>query len=912
MKKTVQKICAVMLALSMTAASFVSAYADTDTPSVRADAQTDGDLIRGTFTFGPHESKNDLTDTYIYSDSYFKTSSYKENRHLATMSMQMAAASISSEDADYPEKSQNVQALLKALGFNDIQVNEYYTQQMQQNTMGTAAAYKDIGDDTILLAVIPRSAGYEKEWGGNFNVGTGDGDESERYATTDLKGFKGTDGLHAGFQIARNISLEFARSYVEKHKDVFSGKTVKLWTAGYSRGAATANLIGAAVADDAEHALGLQVKPEDVYDYTFGTPATVIAASGGTQPNAEKYNGIHNYYAEYDPVPMVPFSEWGFTRYGQNCVYDTSSANKSRMLKFLKKVNSNVYGIYTDDCGNGDPDNFKAYTLGEGFALVPDDSKSISQSEFLKERIAYLVGAAAKDRKSYVENYQKALSNMISFYLGDSDDKVNAFIKGVSEDKADLVSLIIMAAFYDWADQYEASQTEEKAEKAAEMMKEVLPAPEAQDDYSKDVNNYLNSNEYKAFYSTVTDAEKLEEYLKESGAFKSTYKKQAEESMKAVLTAGAEKVGLDEATKNEMLSDDSVSGLMSFISYFAFGTDTKLSELNDSEAVKDALIEKINTAATLIGNSGTYMRVHNNEVILSWIRTMDTYYDDPAPSHSHSHSSSKPSYTVKTGNTENGSVKLSSSSAKAGTTVDITVTPEKGYETVSVKVTDANGNDIAVTKNENNIYTFVQPSTSVTVNAEFREVSISPAYGDFTDLKADAWYKESVEYALKNKLMNGVSESTFDPSGKAGRTMVTSVLWRMAGSPVVNYAMDLSDVDEGSWYGEAVRWAASEGIVTGYSDGRFGVGDSVTREQFAAMLYRSVQKQGGGFTGAWYFPLNYEDASSISEWADEAMHWCVMNGIMEGTSSTELSPEDQLTRAQMAAMMMRFHNVMNK
>ena len=74
----------------------------------RATAQTDGSFLRGTFTYGPHESENDLTDTFIYSDDYFKDSSFDANEHLATMSMQMAAASISSEDADYPEKSQNV------------------------------------------------------------------------------------------------------------------------------------------------------------------------------------------------------------------------------------------------------------------------------------------------------------------------------------------------------------------------------------------------------------------------------------------------------------------------------------------------------------------------------------------------------------------------------------------------------------------------------------------------------------------------------------------------------------------------------------------------------------------------------------------------------------------------------------
>lgn len=156
--------CALMLSLSVPALAAQEGEETTEPTSPRATAQDDGTFLRGSFTFGPHENTNDLTDTFIYSDDYFSGSSYTANEHLATMSMQMAAASISSEDTnDYTDKSQNVQALLTALGFQDVQVNGYYKQQMQQNTMGVAVAYKKLNDDTVLLAIVPRSAGYEKE-----------------------------------------------------------------------------------------------------------------------------------------------------------------------------------------------------------------------------------------------------------------------------------------------------------------------------------------------------------------------------------------------------------------------------------------------------------------------------------------------------------------------------------------------------------------------------------------------------------------------------------------------------------------------------------------------------------------------------------------------------------------------------
>ena len=176
----------------------------------------------------------------------------------------------------------------------------------------------------------------------------------------------------------------------------------------------------------------------------------------------------------------------------------------------------------------------------------------------------------------------------------------------------------------------------------------------------------------------------------------------------------------------------------------------------------------------------------------------------------------------------------------------------------------------------------------------------------FTDVADTAWYADAVQYVYENGLMTGVSESEFAPDGTATRGQIVTILWRLAGSPVVNYAMRYADMDEGAWYGEAVRWAASTGVVTGYSESSFGPNDAITREQLAAILYRYVKTQGQGFTGMWYFPLRYDDAASISDWADEAMHWCVMKGLLNGTSETALSPQLTATRAQLAAILQRF------
>lgn len=829
MRTTFQRLGAAALVVCLMLGLCVPALA-----ADRATAKKDGAFLRGTFTYGPHESDADLSDDFIYSDRYFSGSSYTANEHLATMSMQMAAASISSEDAGYPEKSQNVRALLSALGFENIEVNSFYQEKMQQNTMGTAAAYKELDGETVLLAIVPRSAGYEQEWGGNFNVGTGNDAVSKRYTTdaVDEQGnaFQGTDGLHAGFQLARNIALEFTRSYVANHPDVFKGKTIKVWTMGYSRGAATANLIGAALVDDAENAIGLTVDSKNVYAYTFGTPLTVCSESA--EPAAEKYNGIHNYFADYDPVAMVPFAGWGFARYGQNVVYN-ASARKGRMLRFLQAVNRNVYRIYTDVTGKGDPDNFQGYTLGEGLTLTPSGEK-ISQKQFLTERINYLTSAAAENRAVYSEAYQTPLSALVGFYLGESDEIVDSFLAGAANNKNDLMLLVTMLAFYDWADQYAVSEAEGKAAQAAAKLKEILPT-QTSEGYSDEARVFLASDAYKDFYAVVTDANKLAAYMLGSGAAKSDYQKQAEAAMKDVLTAGFNSAGImdDDETRTTLLSDDSVSGLTKFLGYFVFGTNTKLSDLTDSASLRDALIEKINTAATLIGNAGTYMRVHNNEVILSWLRTMDSYYDDLVPA----------------GSVSDDFIFAVSAALLASTKASA----YEGFSDLKVNAWYRDGIEYVLKHGLMNgvSKTKFAPEGAVSraaVVTVLWRMAGSPTAGDaisYTDVSWDAWYAEAICWATSAGIAGGYPDGRFGANDSVTREQLAAMLYRFA--KVQGYDVSvgentniLSYDDAFSVSGYAIpalQWACGAGLLQG--DGaKLLPKNSTSRAQLAAILMR--------------------------------------------------------------------------
>ena len=176
----------------------------------------------------------------------------------------------------------------------------------------------------------------------------------------------------------------------------------------------------------------------------------------------------------------------------------------------------------------------------------------------------------------------------------------------------------------------------------------------------------------------------------------------------------------------------------------------------------------------------------------------------------------------------------------------------------------------------------------------------------FRDVRPEDWFYDDVRYVYESGLMNGTAEGLFSPDLFTSRAMIVTVLWRLSGSPVVNYYMPFADVDQASWYAEAVRWAASCGIVTGYDNGNFGPNDPITREQLAAILYRcAAYRQEDTSIGADTNILSFTDAASVSEYAVPALQWACGAGILQGADGA-LLPAHPATRAQTAAMLARY------
>lgn len=263
---------------------------------------------------------------------------------------------------------------------------------------------------------------------------------------------------------------------------------------------------------------------------------------------------------------------------------------------------------------------------------------------------------------------------------------------------------------------------------------------------------------------------------------------------------------------------------------------------------------------------------------------------------SSSSSSSRPSYPITTPDkTENGSVTVTPTSAKRGSIVTITVTPDAGYVLDELTVTDKDGKDVALTKKSDTEYTFVMPTGKVEITPSFVKQTPSQA---FVDVKTGDYFYDAVQWAVGKGITNGTSAETFSPEDPCTRAQIVTFLWRAAGSPVVNYAMDLSDVAGDAYYAEAVRWALSEGITTGTSADQFSPDATCTREQAVTFLWRAAGSPAVSGGSA------FEDVGADAYYA-RAVAWAAQNGVTNGISQALFGTGSDCTRAQIVTFLYR-------
>lgn len=237
-----------------------------------------------------------------------------------------------------------------------------------------------------------------------------------------------------------------------------------------------------------------------------------------------------------------------------------------------------------------------------------------------------------------------------------------------------------------------------------------------------------------------------------------------------------------------------------------------------------------------------------------------------------------------------------------GDSIYIDVTPDKGYQVKSITATDELGRRVSVYEAvKENQYYFTMPESDVTVSVEF---SYRILTNPFTDVKTGDWFYDAVSYVYTEGLMTGTGTYTFSPSAPTSRAMLVTILWRLQGEPYVS-GSSFNDVKSSAYYYDAVRWAARYGIVEGYEGNVFKPDDAITREQFAAILYRYAEYCKYSTSASTNLSA-YKDNAKVSSWAGTAMKWAVAKGLFEGDNLGNLDPQGQTTRAAAAKLLMAF------
>ena len=252
-----------------------------------------------------------------------------------------------------------------------------------------------------------------------------------------------------------------------------------------------------------------------------------------------------------------------------------------------------------------------------------------------------------------------------------------------------------------------------------------------------------------------------------------------------------------------------------------------------------------------------------------------------------SHHSSSTSNTVSASTASNGKVSLDKSTVKKGDTVTVTVTPDAGYQLDKLTVTDAKGKTVDVTKKSDGKYTFTMPDSKVTITPTFSKIEdVKPSKNGFDDVASSDWFADAVKYVADKGLMNGTDDNQFSPNASTTRGMLMTVLARYAGEDTTGGA---------TWYEKGMEWAKAKGVSDGTNPNA-----NITREQLVTMMYRYAgsPKADGKLD-------SFSDSASVSTYAADAMQWAVANGIVNG-SNGKLNPQDNATRAEVAAILMRF------
>lgn len=742
-------------------------------------ADPDASYYKGAYYYRPGAGEYfdlyDNIDYYTYTDDYFKASGRVFNEHLATMSLCLAEASVSSTrepftPEGYAKKSRDATALLEDLGFSDIQVNTDYTVKPTQDSMGVACAHKKITDrtdDYTLLVILPRSAGYEAEWGNNFILGA--------------------DGDAKGFADAAAKCLDYAEGYVAEH--AISGN-IKVWCVGYSRGAATSNILAKNLIDDPQEWLSdsITLTPDNVYCYNFGTPS---GADSKNDPHSERYAGIFNFYTNSELASMMAPAEMGFERYGTD-IHVPDWDRYDAMLDKLEICAPMIHEIYSTQL-NSTLYHPKKLSLSDGSVGLVDDEDSYmpdNAAEYLAGEMAYLAQTAG-GRENYHAVYEKGFSALIAYYESLTGESASAFTDSLTSNEN---SVYLIAAMYAYFMKQKASDSiSMNMELIREKAKEIAALGADANESSTGVNAQM----------IAKIAAKLVRYLLMQPE---DIKREAAGYLGDVLSTAMAASGASNEQIASLNDPEDLEALVHLISHLLLGNIWQ----SDSVHPLNLNNEQIKAAATLLGNAACLFADHTNEVIKSWLRLDDSYYSDYDTMTSaqlagyrrvyFNHSESLNAVVTDSEGKTVASIHNGVLDNSADKWIGFTNTDDGGFfrfplhESYTVTFIASAGTDISVRIDEYSVDT-------ATASSVFNDTqtAVSDSYAVLSLPASDAPYAipSSVSYSLKlsEKPTSGYLLGDADVDGLVTILDATMIQRKLVNLPVTTFVEEAADVD---------------------------------------------------------------------------------------------------------------------
>ncbi len=635
-----------IISLVLSAALAFSAVVFAPADIFAAENYSDLNSTFGVYYTNCRYSRADLPDAVLYSDRPFMKDSKEFDNDLAIMSLEFAVSSNPSmrepeTDEGYYNKCRNIKTYLEDNGFVDFDTNGDYRIKMTETTLGVACAHKTITDNGkkyTLLALAPRSAGYEAEWMSNFIISK-DADDK---------------GNHAGYQEAADKVLSYAREYIQKYG--IKGD-IKLWLTGYSRGGGIADITGASILSDSTGSLGnaVRLEPGNFYCYAFGAPRTVIGEGSSFDFSKSAY--VHNMYRDSDVMTNLPPEVMGFVRYGDKHDFaaDYSAERRERMLQFLKGFNPQFYNDYIE---KKDPDAFKNLKIDTKalkqlkleFVEDPEPYHQVDQAGFLDSMARTMNQVSAKasesgnSREGFYNEYQEPLGKLISFIMDNPEERYLLF-DGIKSSKTVIPMAVSLYIMY---------KTEKNDDIRSSDLNKLLEEPFNQIAYIMEDENGELRNEYKEFRgaykllkalftedSSASDSSggvlltdgsyrryKLRKGIKYNRLLAGQIRELTGLLFAATLRDGLKNMNADEVVIKQFTSREYRNAASYMLANLALGDVYQSDKVHgfsfDSEEFKHL--------ATFAGNVSSLLTNHYNDVMMSWMKTEDSRYNDMDPS----------------------------------------------------------------------------------------------------------------------------------------------------------------------------------------------------------------------------------------------------------------------------------------